>query len=69
MFHLALWTLKGSATSQQLDQTLLTEGVGAGQEPRCVGTTVLVFLQTNSTDQQILWLVRHRSTMKNIRLK
>ena len=42
MFHLALWTLKGSAPSKQLDQTPLTEGVGAGKEPRYARTTVLI---------------------------
>ena len=44
MFCPALWTCQGAAPSQQLDQTLLTEGVGAGQDPRYQVSIVLEIL-------------------------
>ena len=40
-------TLEDTNPSQQLDQTPLTQGVGAGENPWYVRTTVFVFLKAN----------------------
>ena len=58
------WALKGTAPSEQLDQTPVTESVGAGQEPRYQVSILLEILQTNLTGQQKLQTVCHGTSVK-----
>ena len=61
-------TCQGAAPSQQLGQTSLTKGVGAGQDPWYQVSTLLKILETNLTEQDFLQTIYH-DTIIEISLK